>query len=89
MVAVESAIDAGTASDYSTACTTGTDAYGAADDQKKSGTTSVCLDEPAAWCACVALNATSNTYCVDNTGAKEDTATACAAECTGATPSCQ
>ncbi len=39
----------------------------------------------AAWCACSVLKVTSgNTFCVDSTGAKKETATACASECPAA-----
>ena len=34
-----------------------------------------------AWCSCATLKATTNTYCVDATGYKKETATACATRC--------
>lgn len=38
-----------------------------------------------AWCACSTLKVTAgNTFCVDSTGAKKETATACATECPAA-----
>ena len=49
-----------------------------------------CAATATAWCLCGALKATttSETFCVDSTGAKKKTTTACATECsqTSATP---
>ena len=90
MVAVEQGIDIAAIADYSTVCTYAPSlaAYTAADAQKKSGTTSVCQDVTAGWCACVSLNATANTFCTDSTGAKLDSAGICGTICTDASPAC-
>jgi prepilin-type N-terminal cleavage/methylation domain-containing protein len=41
------------------------------------------------WCACSILKVTSgNTYCVDSTGYKKETGTACGTRCTATTGSC-
>jgi len=90
MVAVEQGIDIAAITDYSTVCTytPSAAAYNAANNQRRSGTTSVCQDVALGWCACVSLNVTTNTFCVDNTGAKLDSAGVCATICTDASPAC-
>ena len=86
MTAAEIGIDSAAISDYSTVCSyvpTKT-AYDAADAQKKSGSTSVCADVAAGWCACVSMNASSNNYCTGSSGLKVENGTACATLCTDA-----
>jgi len=90
MVAVEQGIDTAAITDYSTVCayTPAKAAYNAANNQRRSGTTSVCQDVALGWCACVSLNATATTFCTDSTGAKLDSAGVCATICTDASPAC-
>lgn len=86
MLAVETAIDAGTITDYSGACTAGSVAYEAAKTQRKTSGTFDCdgtATAPAGWRACVQLSnptapATNGWWCVDSTGMKKEVSTTCA-----------
>lgn len=86
MTAAEIGIDSAAITDYATVCTYAPTkaAYDAANDQRKSGSASVCADITAGWCACVSLNASSNNFCTNIAGAKAESATACATLCTDA-----
>jgi len=59
------------------------------------GGTAICKvkTDNTAWCACSTLKdvtgATGQTFCVDSTGTKKQTATACATECDTTTAACQ
>lgn len=75
--------------DYDTFCTDYIAAtkpiYEAIVDAVVTAPTCTVKADDTAWCACSILKVTSgNTFCVDSTGAKKETATACATECPAA-----
>ena len=46
-----------------------------------SGTTNTCTATSTKWCACAPLKTSTNTFCIDSTGSKSESASGCSSRC--------